>query len=383
MTGSDRLATAPVHGTETSEGRLGAVLRLAGKSEPVALSKYGPWIATTRSQAHEVLTDTSHYDFPSDVSRERVDRSRGATAANRSPHLINEPLTPPQVASGREVFLREWDSTRLSGELDAMEALRLPVALSTTTAVLPDSTPEQVREIAERTLDWIDALGPVIASRFGSFRWSRIRRRERSARQALEAAVRPLTEDPPVVATMLAAGIQVPIAAGAWLLVELAANREVQEALRRDEGLVTGVVWETLRLCPPTWITARVTSRPARLEDTDIEAGMIVMVSPLLLGRSPSLVPGPEVGQASLEEFAPNRWNADVRPGAWLPFGAGPHSCPGRNLGLAQLTVVAESVRAVDLTTVKPVAVNQSRGIFPAPALLSCAPNLRGSADVF
>jgi hypothetical protein len=350
------------------------VLRLAGRTEPVLLGRFGPWVAPTREQAHEVLTDTAHYDFPSDVSRERVDRSRGATAANRSPHLINEPLSPERVAAGREVFVREWTAAQPTERFDAMQVLRLPVALSTTTAVLPEATPEQVREIGERTLAWIDALGPVIASRFGSFRWSSIRRRERAARHSLEAALRPLTDDPPVVATLLAAGIQVPIAAGAWLLVELACNPDLQVALRESEARVAGVVWETVRLCPPTWITARVTSQEVTLAGARIEAGMIVMVSPLLLGRAPSMVPGPDSGRAPLEEFSPDRWSGDVRPGAWLPFGAGPHACPGRNLGLAQLTALAAWARDWDLRTVKPVGVNQSRGIFPDPADLTLSP---------
>jgi hypothetical protein len=252
-----------------------------------------------------------------------------------------------------------------------MEVLRGPVALSTTVAVLPGATLEQAREIGERTLAWIDALGPVIASRFGPSRWSPRRRKERAARVALEAALRPLSDDPPVVATMLAAGIQVPIAAGAWLLVELASNPEVQEALHQDSSLVSGVVWETLRLCPPTWITARVTKAATTLAAQPIEPGSVVMVSPLLLGRSEDLVPGPGLDRPPLDDFAPQRWTGDVRPGAWLPFGAGPHSCPGRNLGVAQLTVVAKSVRGLDLRTVKSVTVNQSRGIYPDPALIS------------
>jgi hypothetical protein len=350
------------------------VLRLAGRTEPVLLGRFGPWVATTRDQAHEVLTDTEHFDFPSDVSRERVDRTRGATAANRSPHLINEPLTPDRVAAGREVFVREWAAAQPTGTFDAMEVLRLPVALSTTTAVLPEATPEEVREIGERTLAWIDALGPVIASRFGATRWSPRRRREHAAKEALEAALANHCADPPVIATMLAAGIQVPVAAGAWLLVELAVDPGIQEAVRADEALVPGVVWETLRLCPPTWITARVTSGEARLDGRELEPGMMVMVSPLLLGRSAQLVPGPEAGQAPLDAFAPGRWAGDVRPGAWLPFGAGPHACPGRNLGVAQLTALASWARTCVLGTLRQVAVDQSRGIFPAPATLIASP---------
>lgn len=373
MTGSDRLATAPVHGTESSEGRLGAVIRLAGKSEPVALGPYGPWVATTKAQAHEVLTDTEHFDFPTDVSRERVDRSRGARKPTRSPHLINPPVSPAQVSIGLEVFEQELAEIKLHGapaELEAMQVLRVPVALSTTAAVLPEATAADRRIVAQAVLAWIDALGPVIASRFGAARWSPRRRREREAREALDRALGAHCDDPPVVATMLAAGVQVPIAAGAWLLVELASNPHVQEAVRRDESLVAGVVWETLRLCPPTWITARVTTAGAALAGRALDEGLIVMVSPLLLGRSAELVPGPD----SLEEFAPSRWQGPVRPGAWLPFGAGPHACPGRNLGVSQLTALTSWARGFHLATVRSVRVNQSRGIFPDPSLVSLAP---------
>ncbi len=354
------------------------MLRLAGKSEPASLGKYGPWVATTLAHSHEVLSNTTHYDFPTDVSRQPVDRTRDATAPNRSPHLINSPVPPARVAVGREVFAREWRSA-VEGrtEIDAMQLLRLPVAISTTTAVLPHANPDEVRRVGERTLAWIDALGPVIASRFGASRWSPRRRREAAARSALESELAALCDDPPVVATMLAAGIQVPVAAGAWLLVEMAANPAAQEAARTDEALVSGVVWETLRLCPPTWITARIVVADTSLGGTDIERGSGVLVSPLLLGRDESLVPGPGAGAAALDEFAPSRWSGPTRPGAWLPFGAGPHACPGRNLGLAQLAELATWARRHDLRTVRPVAVNQTRGIFPDPAVVGVAPRAK------
>jgi cytochrome P450 len=127
-------------------------------------------------------------------------------------------------------------------------------------------------------------------------------------------------------------------------------------------------VWETLRLTPPTWITARVAARDVQLGAGDIEEGSIVMVSPLLLGRLPTLVPGDD---PDLGTFDPCRWSSGhIRPGAWLPFGAGPHACPGRNLGLAMLRHLASWSRDQNLTLPETVAVNQSRGIFPEPALI-------------
>ena len=126
-----------------------------------------------------------------------------------------------------------------------MLLLRRPVARSTTTAVLP-SAGGSVRDlVADQVLDWIDSLAPVISSRRSPGRWSRTRRGERRARLALDATLAEVLPGlgfvgtPQVVATMLAAGIQVPIAAGAWLLVFLAAHP--------DDPDPDHAVWETLR----------------------------------------------------------------------------------------------------------------------------------------
>ena len=367
-----------IHGTEASEGRLGAVLRSAGSTQPVKLGRFGPWLATTVELAKDVLTDPRRFDFPTDVSRYALAEERATDTPRRSPRVITPPVSPTQVATGREVFASELaaEAAGIGGEVDVMVALRRPMARSTTAALLPGLDPEVRNRVAEAVLDWIDALGPVIASRFGATRWSRARRRETAARLELDRLLEAAgVEDPPVLATVLAAGIQVPIAAGAWLLAELAHQPELAPACRANPELVPGVVWETVRLCPPTWITARAAVDPTRLGGVDVSAGQLVMVSPLLLGRDPSLVPGPADGAAPLERFSPSRWLQDrVRPGAWLPFGAGPHACPGRNLGLAQLSHLATWATAWEIRPASPVRVNQSRGIFPDPARLSFEP---------
>jgi len=91
----------------------------------------------------------------------------------------------------------------------------------------------------------------------------------------------------------------------------------------------------------------------------------VVLVSPLLLGRQAELVPG---DLTSLSTFVPHRWaDGPQRPGAWLPFGAGPHACPGRHLGMAILTDLAEWGLARDLCLSEPVTIDQSRGIAPLP----------------
>ncbi len=354
-----------VDSAESAGGRLGAVLA-APRSGVAALGPAGPWLTTTPDQARQVLTDPVHFDFPGDISRSGdLSASRGET---RSGHTVFAPVSPDQVARGLATFTHEWRASLTAHAketpdqpYDAMALLRRPVARSTTDALLPAAGAEERHRVADQVLTWIDALGPVIAARRPPGRWSRTRRAEREARLALEdtlGEVPGLGGTPAHVATMLAAGVQVPIAAGAWLLAWLAHGQ------RPDVDPVFAV-WETLRLTPPTWITARITTSAVELAGQLLPAGAVVMVSPLLLGRVPDLVPG---HPSALGDFDPDRWRADApRPGAWLPFGAGAHACPGRTLGLAQLTHVARWATAHDLTLCERVGIDQSRGILPSP----------------
>lgn len=354
---------------ESAGGQLGAVLS-APRSGAAALGPGGPWLATSLEQARQVLTDVTKFDFPGNVSRTGdLSGSRGET---RSGHTAFAPVSPDQVIRGVTTFAREWsaalrdhDRTRSGEPYDAMVLLRRPVARSTTSAVIPSLDDDLRDVVADRVLAWIDALGPVIAARRPPRRWSRIRRVERDTRLALEDALEGALADlpgpgqsPPQVATMLAAGIQVPIAAGAFLLAWLADH---------PTGAVDPghAVWETLRLTPPTWLTARITTEEVELGGTRIPAGRVVFVSPLLLGRFADLVPG---DAADLVRFDPDRWRKGTRrPGAWLPFGAGPHACPGRNLGMALLTHLAEWAAVRDISLAEHVAIDQSRGIAPRP----------------
>jgi cytochrome P450 len=361
-----------VDSAESAGGRLGAVLT-APRGGVVALGSAGPWLVTTAALARQVLTDLTRFDFTGDISRgSDLSASRGET---RSGHLTFAPLTPAQVAHGVATFGRQWeialahhDRDDASEPYDAMVLLRRPVALSTTAAVLTEADDTQCSVVADLVLDWIDALAPVIAARRPPRRWSRVRRTERESRLALEDALTAtpgLEGSPGQVATMLAAGIQVPIAAGAWLLAWIADHPDTTVD-------PVHAVWETLRLTPPTWITARITTCEVDLDGQRVPQGAVVLVSPLLLGRLAHLVPG-EPGD--LPRFDPDRWRTEVqRPGAWLPFGAGPHACPGRTLGMAVLVDLARWAGERDIWLSEPVGIDQSRGIAPSPCRFSVAP---------
>ncbi|GAA1915794.1 cytochrome P450 [Nocardioides hwasunensis] len=337
----------------------------------VRLDGHGPWLASTPDLVKQVLTDPDRFDFPGDVSRSG-DLS-GSVGDTRSGHTVFAPLTPDRVALGSETFDEQWQRAVEAHpadhvSFDAMELLRRPVARSTTAAVLPAIDEQQRNAIGDLVLGWIDALGPVISSRRPPRRWSRRRRGETRARLALEAALDGLPgrgQSAAELSAMLAAGIQVPIAAGAFLLAWLGSH---------EGGDVdpVHVAWETIRLTPPTWITARVTSRLVELGGQEVPANSLVLVSPLLLGRHPDLVPGdPE----TITHFDPDRWRAEGRrPGAWLPFGAGPHACPGRNLGMAQLVSLARWGLGREIILSEPATIDQSRGIFPSPCRFTAAP---------
>lgn len=354
-----------VGSAESAGGRLGAVLSLP-RSGLAALGPRGPWVATTPALARHVLTAPAEFDFPGDVSRTGdLSASRGET---RSGHVLFAPLAEPDVGRGADRFTTEWlaacaelERTAPGRPYDVMRALRRPVALGTSTAVLPRADEDRLQQVAGLVLDWVDALGPVIAARRPPRRWSRSRRTEERTRTALEdalAGVPDLDGTPQQAATMLAAGVQVPIAAGSWLLAWLAAH---------PTGDVDPVhaVWEALRLTPPTWLTARVAARDCELDGQALPAGGMVLVSPLLLGRRPDLVPG---DADTLPRFDPGRWDDPARrPGAWLPFGAGPHACPGRTLGLAVLVSLAGWGVAHELRLDEEVRIDQSRGIAPIP----------------
>lgn len=350
---------------ESAGGRLGAVLS-APRGEVVALGPRGPWLTTTPAQARRVLTDVEHFDFPGTVSRSSdLSGSRGDT---RSGHLTFAAVTPDQVTRGLATFAALWpeaiaahDRDALGEAYDAMELLRRPVARSTCDALLPEATEPQRDAVATGVLDWIDALAPVIAAARTPRRWSRARRDERTARLRLEDLLAPLpglAGTPQQAATMLAAGIQVPIAAGAWILAWLGSHPT-------HEVDPVDAVWETLRLTPPTWITARLTLTDVALDGERVPSGSVVLVSPLLLGRLPELVPGDPGG---LSGFEPSRWREETRrPGAWLPFGAGPHACPGRNLGMAVLVHLAEWATTHRVRLAREVKIDQSRGLAPLP----------------
>ena len=250
--------------------------------------------------------------------------------------------------------------------VDTVALIQRPIAHSTVAALLPASGAEVRRELVDATLAWLPALATlIIAARTPPRLAQSTRRERRERRHVARLLARTGPDSPPELA--LAAGVQVPTAAGAWLLELLSRHPAVTERIQgREPGWAVGAAWETLRLYPPTWGLPRLVIADITAAGTTLPLASRVVVSPYALGRDPALYPHADAYGSG---FAPQRWLDGSRPGDWLPFGAGPHSCPGRSLALAQMQTIAECV--ADLATIEPVAehtrIDARNGLLPDP----------------
>jgi cytochrome P450 len=134
------------------------------------------------------------------------------------------------------------------------------------------------------------------------------------------------------------------------------------------------VIDEAMRLHPPAWLITRSTTADMELGGSHVPAGSLVIISPWIVHRHPSAWEAPE-------EFRPDRFlsapAAPAAPGArvgnpamrtaYIPFGAGPRMCIGRDFAYAEavlsLAMICRAVRlapsgtpvrALPLVTIRP-----------------------------
>ena len=126
------------------------------------------------------------------------------------------------------------------------------------------------------------------------------------------------------------------------------------------------VVDEAMRLHPPAWLITRRTTADMEFQGAHVPAGSLVIISPWIVHRHPTVWTDPE-------EFRPERFltgegvaGAGVRT-AYIPFGAGPRMCIGRDFAYAEAVLALASlcravrlspsgppVRALPLVTIRP-----------------------------
>ncbi|MDZ4235147.1 MAG: cytochrome P450, partial [Dietzia sp.] len=115
-------------------------------------------------------------------------------------------------------------------------------------------------------------------------------------------------------------------------------------------GYTVQVLHETLRLCPPGAVTARMAMRDVEVDGYRVEAGTMVVVGIYALHRNPALWKHPLV-------FDPERFSAENCAGRdrwqYLPFGAGPRSCIGDHFAMLQATLaLATIIRRTEICSI-------------------------------
>lgn len=152
----------------------------------------------------------------------------------------------------------------------------------------------------------------------------------------------------------LVAGYETTTLALSWAFYHIANNPEVQRLIQAEvDGILNGrtpgfedlpkltytrmVVDETLRLCPPGWMTARHAIADDEIDGYFIPAGANLHLNIFMMHRHPQFWPNPTA-------FDPDRFGQQAiaaRPRhAYLPFGSGPRHCLGKHFALTELHLI-------------------------------------------
>ncbi len=134
--------------------------------------------------------------------------------------------------------------------------------------------------------------------------------------------------------SMMLAGYEATASALAWGVLLLAAHPAEADAVRSGGSAAARYAFlETLRLYPAFWLIERNLETPLSTAHGTIPIGAQLLISPWALHRDERLWPQPL-------QFMPERFQAEVMPAAFIPFGAGPRSCIGRGLAMLEGQVV-------------------------------------------
>jgi cytochrome P450 len=161
------------------------------------------------------------------------------------------------------------------------------------------------------------------------------------------------------IVTLIVAGHETVASALTWTWHLLSEHPDVEDRLHAEVDEVLGegrrptyadlprltytrqVIDEALRLYPPAWVISRRAIVDELLHDHAVPAGSYVFVSPYVLHRTPQYWPDPD--RFDPDRFAPG---ASVDRFAYIPFGAGPNLCIGRDFALVEATLLVAAVAA-------------------------------------
>lgn len=180
-----------------------------------------------------------------------------------------------------------------------------------------------------------------------------------------------------------------------WVFYILAMQPAVLERLRDEVDTVVGdgsvtfehirqlpfvraVFRETLRLYPPITFLPRVALEAGTVGPRRLRRGALVMISPWTLHRHSGYWDEPHAFSA--ERFLPENEDS-IQPGAYIPFGSGPHTCVGAGFALAEsILIIARLARRFDFTMKDPQRVRPAARLTTRPAAqILCRPSRRAT----
>jgi cytochrome P450 len=173
------------------------------------------------------------------------------------------------------------------------------------------------------------------------------------------------------IVTLIVAGHETVATSLTWTWHLLGQNREVRDKLiaEVDEVLkgerprfehlsqliyTRQVIDESLRLYPPAWVISRRALINGDVMGVEVPAGSYVFVSPYVLHRTKEYWPDPQTFNP--ERFAAGAGEQNARF-TYIPFGAGPNLCIGRDLALMEAVLVVAAVAST--CTLDPVIGHQ------------------------
>ncbi len=128
---------------------------------------------------------------------------------------------------------------------------------------------------------------------------------------------------------------------------------------------VRNIFRETLRLYPPITFLPRVATEATTIGKMRAKRGALIMIAPWVLHRHEAFWRAPNVFDP--DRFLPER-EAEMTPGAYIPFGLGPRVCAGAAFALTEaILLIARLFRRYDFHVEQPGLVRPAARLTTRP----------------
>lgn len=159
------------------------------------------------------------------------------------------------------------------------------------------------------------------------------------------------------VLTVLTGGTETTSTAMSWAMLLLHEHPSIEARLHAELASLNGrlpdfaevqrldytrrVITEVLRCYPPGWLFTRSAMVDTALGGHRIRQGSMIVLSPYLLHRDPSVFPDPS-------RFDPDRWLPErvtsLQRTAWIPFSGGGRKCIGDVMAMTQAVIAMAGI---------------------------------------